>query len=175
MENISLKIATWEYYVKIGTPVDWRSTTANIGSDSKDSDIDHTNGPNTSESTNLELFEHDLTWDLGMWRCNMISGDVWYDVNKDGIYQDEENGLNGLTVYLISISTGNIIDQTITGPKPLTPSDDGFYKFQCVPPGSYYVRYQRPGDLAPSAAFQGTDKTKIAMLLMHLDLILLSV
>lgn len=154
------KLQPGEYYVKIGTPVDWRSTTANIGSDSKDSDIDHTNGLNTSESTNLELFEHDLTWDLGMWRCNMISGEVWYDVNKDGIYQDEENGLNGLTVYLISISTGNIIDQTITGPKPLTPSDDGFYKFQCVPPGSYYVRYQRPGDLAPSAAFQGTDKTK---------------
>ncbi len=149
-----------QYYVKFTLPTDYRFTTANSGSDVTDSDVDDSNGAGTTATIFLSPSEDDRTWDAGAYRCSMISGDVWYDLNKDGVYQDLENGINGLSVFLIDASTGLKVASAVSGPKPGTPSDDGYYKFQCVKPGRYYVSYDRPGDLAASAAFQGTDRNK---------------
>ena len=37
----------------------------------------------------------------------------------------------------------SLFDQTVTGHKPGTPSDDGYFKF-CAPPGTYYVEVVMP-------------------------------
>jgi len=149
-----------QYYVKFTLLTDYRFTTANSGSDVTDSDVDNSNGAGTTATIFLSPSEEERTLDAGAYRCSMISGDVWYDLNKDGVYQDLENGINGLSVFLIDANTGLKVASAVSGPKPGTPSDDGYYKFQCVKPGRYYVSYDRPGDLAASAAFQGTDRNK---------------
>jgi len=149
-----------QYFVKYTLPSDYKFTSANIGNDFADSDVDGSNGLGTTAITYLSPGEDDRSWDAGAYKCAVVSGDVWYDLNKDGIYQDIENGINGLSIYLIDISSNAIVDVSITGPKPNTASDDGFYIFSCVKPGTYYVRFDRPGDLAASAPFQGTNRTK---------------
>ncbi|MBK9994322.1 MAG: DUF11 domain-containing protein [Saprospiraceae bacterium] len=155
------KLMPMQYYAKYTRPAGYGDTDFNRGSDVTDNDVDASNGAGTNATTYLSPGETDRTWDYGVYKCSCISGEVWYDLNKDGIYQDIENGINGLSVYLVNAMTGDVVASAITGPKPGTPSDDGFYSFcSCLRPGMYYVRYDRPGDLAASAAFQGTDRTK---------------
>ena len=150
------------YYAKfeLDNPSDWRKTDVNVGPDFKDCDVDNSNGVNTTATTYLSPGEDDRTWDAGLWQCAVVSGDVWYDLNKDGIYQTIENGINGLSVFLVNANTHAIVERTITTAKPGTPSDDGYYVFPCVRPGNYYIRYDRPGHLAASDAFQGSDRNK---------------
>jgi len=50
---------------------------------------------------------------------------------------------NGWTLY----------DYTYTGHKPGTPSDDGFFKF-CVPPGTYYLKFNNPPTTLVPAVYQ---------------------
>ena len=70
---------------------------------------------------------------------------VWYDINKNDVWDTNENGLNGLKVNLWRNHFGTwvIWDYTPTGHKPDTPSDDGYWKF-CAPPGQYYVQVIMP-------------------------------
>ncbi|MFZ1785165.1 MAG: SdrD B-like domain-containing protein, partial [Ferruginibacter sp.] len=61
---------------------------------------------------------------------------VWNDLNKDGIQDPDEPGIAGVTVMLYT-STGNLYRATIT-------SNDGYYFFDDVPAGTYYVKVTPP-------------------------------
>lgn len=43
-----------------------------------------------------------------------ISGVTWYDVNKDGIQDTNETGINGVKVEVVEIATGNTPYTTTT-------------------------------------------------------------
>ncbi len=149
-----------DYYVKFDVPSGWLVTTANQGPDYKDSDVDNSNGTNTTASTQLSQGEVDRTWDLGLYKCTSISGDVWFDIDYDGIYDPAEKGINGLYVYVIDAATGKTVAATVTSTKPGTPSDDGYYKFICLKPGTYYIRFDKPSSLSVSPPYQGTNPDK---------------
>ena len=153
------KLYPGNYYAKYEYHPMWTVTKPNIGNNTGDSDVDGSNGPNTNATTYLSPGEDDLTWDLGLYKCIMFSGDVWHDLDLDGIYDPAEKGINGLYVYLVDAMSGATVAQQITSVKPGTPSDDGYYKF-CVPPGMYFLRFERPGHLAASEPFKGNDSTK---------------
>lgn len=70
---------------------------------------------------------------------------VWYDINKDDVWNTNENGINGLKVSLWRNHFGTwlIWDNKFTGPKPGFSSTDGYYNF-CAPPGQYYVEVVMP-------------------------------
>jgi len=89
--------------------------------------------------------------------CAVIKGKAWFDNNRDGISQSFENGINGLSVYLVDAMSGLIFDKTNTGIKPGVSSDDGYYIFPCVKPGMYYIKFDSPGNLEPSLPHQGLD------------------
>jgi hypothetical protein len=149
-----------DYYLKFNPPADYRVTTANQGPDFKDSDVDNSNGLNTTATTTLSPGEDDRTWDMGITKCQNLAGDVWFDLNLNGIYDPNEKGINGLYVYLVDSTTGLVVERVTTSTKPGTPSDDGYYIFYCVRPGKYYIRFERPGHLAASLPYQGTNPLK---------------
>ncbi|MBK9992830.1 MAG: DUF11 domain-containing protein [Saprospiraceae bacterium] len=150
-----------QYYAKFSKPANFESTVSNQGSELSDNDVDGSNGVGTNETTYLSPGETDRTWDYGIYKCSCISGDVWYDLNNDGIYQDLENGINGVSVFLVDAMTNQVVASTVTRPKPNTASDDGYYTFcNCVRPGMYYIKFDKPGNLAASQAFRGVDSKK---------------
>ena len=133
------------YYLEFINPTGFDRTFPNIGNDVSDSDSDDTNGPRTTATTYLAPGERDMTWDAGYYKCVPIGDLVWYDINKNDIWDTNENGINALTVNLWRNHFGTwlIWDHVRTGHKPNTPSDDGYFKF-CAPPGQYYIEVELP-------------------------------
>ncbi|MEP7196465.1 MAG: SdrD B-like domain-containing protein [Saprospiraceae bacterium] len=149
-----------DYYTKFNPPTGWNYTDPNLGPDFKDSDVDNSNGAGTTASTHLVPGEDDRTWDVGLFKCSMIGGRVFFDTDLDGVFDPTENGINGLNVFLVNAMTGVTVSSFRTQVTPGTPSDDGYYKFNCIKPGMFYVLFERPGHLAASDAYRGGNPDK---------------
>ena len=149
-----------DYYLKFEAPAGFVLTLPNSTTDFKDSDVDNSNGPGTTATTHLSPDEDDTTVDAGFYRCIMVCGDVWYDFDMDGIYDAAEKGINGLRVYIIDAISGATVSTLTTSVKPGTPSDDGYFKAACLRPGTYYIRFERPGHLGASEPYKGTNPNK---------------
>ncbi len=87
--------------------------------------------------------------------CAVITGEAWYDANGDGIYQQIENGINGMLIQLVDAMTGKTVSTMETITRPGTSSDDGYYEFPCVKPGMYYIRFDSLAGFTTSTPFQG--------------------
>ena len=151
-----------DYYLEFITPSGFEGTFVDRGNDEKDSDVSNANGPGTTPVTTLSPGERDLTWDAGYYRCIPIGDLVWYDINKNDVWDSNENGINGLQVLLWRNHFGTwlVWDETFTGQRPGTPSDDGYWKF-CAPPGEYYIEIIMPPlGLVRARPFIGPDRTK---------------
>lgn len=133
------------YYLEFKTPSGYERTFSNVGNDNTDNDIDGTNGVGTTSATQIVENERDMTIAAGFFKCVPIGQLVWYDINKNDVWDSNENGINGLKVNLWRNNLGRwgIYDFKITGQKPGTPSDDGYFLF-CAPPGEYYVEVIMP-------------------------------
>ena len=135
-----------QYYVKFFAPNDYSFTTSNTGGNNLvDSNVGGSNGFGTTAIITLSQGENDLTIDAGLYRCIPLGELVWYDTNQNSVWDEVENGLNGIKVHVYRFEGGNyeLYDVQFTGHKPGTPSDDGYWKI-CVPPGMYYVQYIIP-------------------------------
>ncbi len=148
------------YYLKFDTPAGWNNSKPNAADDFKDNDVDNSNGPGTTATTYLSAGESDLSWDAAYFICLTISGVVWNDLDKDGIYDLEEKGINGLNVEIVDAITGRVVTKMLTDIQPGTSSKDGYYKSDCLEPGNYYVHFERPGDLGASPPYQGSNPDK---------------
>jgi len=142
------------YYLKFETSADYLVTLPNLGNDANlDSNIDGSNGSGTTPIIVLSPGENDLSWDAGFYKCAQIGDLIWFDVNENNAKEAEENGVNGIRVNLFrQMPDGDFIlwDYTFSGPKPNSPSDDGYFKF-CAAPGTYYLEfYQPPYGLVPA-------------------------
>ena len=62
-----------------------------------------------------------------------ISGCVWYDDNGNGILDQGEGGLEGVTVYLYRDNDGLLVDTQ-------TSAQDGSYRFADQLPGDYIIQ-----------------------------------
>ncbi len=149
-----------EYYIRFDNIDDFIHTTPDVGgNDTQDSDVDDSNGPNTTPIFTQTAGEIDSGWDLGLYKCVPVGELVWLDVNENGMWDNNENGINGLKVELYK-NVANLwikTDITYTGHKPNTASDDGYYKF-CVSPGQYYLKFNNPPDrLVRTRPNQGTE------------------
>ncbi|MGB4959296.1 MAG: SdrD B-like domain-containing protein, partial [Saprospiraceae bacterium] len=101
--------------------------------------------PRTTATIRLAPGQRDMTWDAGYYKCIDIGDLVWYDINKNDIWDTNENGINGLKINLWKNHFGTwlIWDFKYTGQKPGSPSDDGYFNF-CAPPGQYYIQVIMP-------------------------------
>jgi hypothetical protein len=151
-------ITPGEYYVEFVLPETYQITRNDRGNDdTRDSDVDDFNGPNTTRLYNIQSNNYSI--DAGILKCVEITGTVWFDYNENDIHDLTENGINGLKVELYKLEFGDWVlwEVQYTGHKPGTPSDDGYYTF-CVDPGSYYLRFVNPPEtLVPVRPFAGAE------------------
>ena len=134
-----------KYNILFKSPLGFLPTFANSGNDNVDSDVLNVAGVGIVVSIFVNAGENDMSIDAGFYRCVPIGQLVWYDINKNDVWDTNENGINGLRVNLWRNqgSVWNIFDFKFTGQKPGSASDDGYFMF-CAPPGQYYIEVIMP-------------------------------
>ena len=136
-----------DYKVKVVPPSGARLTTRDAASatDLSDSDVDTASGETIV--TSLISGENDLTWDAGIFVPASVGDLVWHDLDTDGIHDDGEPGVAGVTVELLG-ADGTVVATTTT-------ASDGTYRFENLRPGDYQVRVTPPTGFIVSDPDQG--------------------
>jgi hypothetical protein len=124
-------------------------TAPNVGGDPAiDSDADPATG--TTDGLTLAAGETNRTLDAGIVCPAKIGDRVWDDKNKDGLQDDGEPGVAGVTVELFDCGPDGVAgteDDINTGESRVTDAIDGLYMFGAEPgvfdlePGRYYVKF----------------------------------
>ena len=111
-----------------------------------------------SDEVTLVAGERDATIDAGFYEPRASLGDyVWNDKNANGIQDDGETGINGVTVRLLSCA-GAELNTTVTGaggPNDQSADVNGFYEFTGLEPGCYKVMFDQPAGFEVSPRQQG--------------------
>lgn len=137
-------------------PAGYSYSPQNAGSnDAKDNDAD----PSTGKTgiINLSAGEIDMTVDAGIQNPTLptaaLGNYVWYDADLDGVQDANETGAAGVTVTLYDASN-TIIGITST-------NANGYYIFNNLPAGSYYVGFSNlpPGYILTNTDQGGNDAT----------------
>jgi len=136
------------YQVSVIPPNDYEISQATQGTnDSLDSNID-TLGLMQSET--LISGEHNPTYDAGIYQFASIGNYVWEDLNANGIQDETNTGIEGVTVNITGVNAnGDTINLT-------TKTDaNGFYLFDELIPGSYQVSLIPPTGFEITPSNQG--------------------
>jgi len=145
------------YTIKFVVPFGYTVSPLNSGSDSTVDSDGIVNGLEaTTEVTQLDPGEIDLTYDLGLFLPSgtppaAIGDKVWYDTDQDGIQDANEPGIQGFLVELYDANGFEIAD-TIT-------NEDGEYSFANLAAGTYSLRFVSQPGYIPSPQDAGDDDT----------------
>ncbi|MFK7904519.1 MAG: SdrD B-like domain-containing protein, partial [Chitinophagales bacterium] len=117
------------YFIVFGEVEDYSTTILDAGSND---DLDSDAGVNgQTPSVSLVGGENNTSLDAGYYEPVTIGDLVWLDLNGDGVQNQDENGIGGVTVFVLN-DDGNVVGTTTT-------SSNGFYTFDNLAPGSYTV------------------------------------
>lgn len=142
-----------EYTLEYSTPNGGYSLTKadQSNNDAVDSDAQLVNGKYVAKATIQD--DDNMTVDAGFYKSVYNIGDfVWNDTNKNGIQDDGEKGLAGVTV-LLKDEQGRTIATTVT-------DKNGKYGFYELESGNYTVQFITPDGYTLSPSKVGTDVTK---------------
>ncbi len=127
--------------------------------DAVDSDADRTTG--RTHSVTLASGDENLTLDMGIYLPVVIGDRVWEDLNGNNIQDDGEPGVPNVVVAIYDADTNEpVLDMGSGLPLTATTNSDGLYLFSELPPGNYYVVFDRmtlPAGYGPVLANQGDD------------------
>ena len=113
-------------------PGDLVLTTADQGANTTDSDANVTTG--RTAPIIVGAGQTDLSWDAGYVNpLGSIGNRVWNDLDKDGIQDPNEPGIEGVVVTLLD-GNGNPIGTTTT-------DGTGSFIFPDLPPGDYALKF----------------------------------
>ncbi|GCE76876.1 SdrD B-like domain-containing protein [Cellulomonas biazotea] len=93
--------------------------------------------------------EQDTTLDFGFRPLRALGDTVWFDVDRDGVQDDGEPGMPGVTVRLLDDATSAELATTTT-------DADGRYRFDLLEPGAYRVQVELTGADAARYTFTTT-------------------
>lgn len=103
------------------------------------SNFSNVNTGGYSENIDVKKLNEDDVIDVGVIRAGSIGSTVWYDNNKDGKQNKNEEGIEGIDVFLCD-SNGKLLSVTNT-------DKNGKYSFNNLDPGKYYVIFETPKNL----------------------------
>ena len=139
------------YNVGFALPSGYAFTTLNAGSDrTVDSEVD----PSTGKTACFTLAsgENATKYDAGMYFNKGSIGDkVWNDANYDGLQNNNESGIPGITVKLYT-SAAVLVSSTTT-------DINGNYSFKDQTPGSYYISVTSPSGYTITSQTVGSDRS----------------
>jgi uncharacterized repeat protein (TIGR01451 family) len=93
--------------------------------------------------------EFDETIDVGLIPLASLGNYVWHDLNGDGIQDGNEPGIPGVAVALYN-ANGNLVDTQLT-------DANGFYLFEDLYPGDYYLDFIGPIGFQLTSPNQGSN------------------
>ncbi len=129
-----------DYYVLFNNAGGIQFTAPSQGTDtSLDSDITNANGAGTTDDFSVCSGEMITDIDAGLVLEPAKAGNlVWLDLNANGIQDPLEPGLDNVVVELYDVSNTLIATQNTDA--------DGFYLFDDIQPGNYYLVFLPPGN-----------------------------
>lgn len=154
--------AAGDYFLEFEQPAGYTfSSQDQGGDDALDSDAD----PATGLTAVFNLTDADTSRDAGLYGspASVVSDFVWSDSDGDGIQDGGENGLNGITVRLYQ-DDGDSTPQPATDYLIATTTTanngfDGYYDFDQLAAGDYFVQFVAPGMSVFTMRDQGGDDT----------------
>ncbi len=156
-------LAPGSYYVEFTTPAgsSLMPTTPNaVGNEADESDLDGSNGPNTTALFTLTAGQDEPRIDAGFFEPAQLGNFVWFD---DGTNPDSQDGTDvpadGITVNLLDGNGNPVIDMTTGLPVTTTTDPTGEYRFTNLAPGDYQVEFVLPGGFTPVTPNFGSDLT----------------
>jgi hypothetical protein len=141
-----------DFVIGFGLPSGYAYTLSNAGSDTN---LDSNALPGDGKTAVFAVTsgETDNSVDAGYYQPGMIGSQVWADVNDDGLLNNGETGINGVTVQLYAQGKVPGTD----GPDATTTTstvgpNEGIYSFANLRPGNYFVHIPTPPVSAPLAS-----------------------
>ncbi|MFO7447821.1 MAG: SdrD B-like domain-containing protein [Ignavibacteriaceae bacterium] len=134
-------VAAGDYYLKVSVPTGWGLTLMDAGTDDLlDSDADPLSSKTACFNIDPPNCDSNATrWDIGLYEHptkGKVGDRVWLDVNKNGIQDNSEAGVSGITVKLYNCEDA-LLRTTVT-------NGNGLYLFDSLDAGSYYVKFMLP-------------------------------
>jgi uncharacterized repeat protein (TIGR01451 family)/LPXTG-motif cell wall-anchored protein len=144
-----------DYVVQFVKPENTTFTWMLEGEDStvdSDADVDGLVPFTAPESGDNSLETPDEpTLDAGLVKLVSVGDYVWYDVNRDGIQDEGEAPVPGVTVNLYDDETGELLATAVT-------DENGFYSFTDLWAGATYtVEFVKPAGTSFTSMDSGTD------------------
>ena len=132
------------YILRFVTPSGYYLTAANIGADTTDSDAGN---DGYSGTYTVPIGTQEESVDAGLYQLASIAGTVFADTNNNGLQDNGETGIAGVTVTISGTDgQGTSVFRTTTT------ASDGTYSFADLVPGTYTV-----SESQPSAYLDGND------------------
>ena len=140
-----------QYYVVFSIPENYKVSPQNEGTnESSDSDANVQTGK--SDVITLVAGIDNRTVDMGLYQeAGKIGDRVWYDANKNGLQDKNENGVGDVSVTLYRVGEDKPIKETKT-------SATGIYSFEKVTPAEYYIVFTAPKAYSITKANKGEDE-----------------
>ena len=141
-----------DYSVEVVKPAGYEFTLKDqlsADGDYVDSDADPATG--AMDVTTLVAGENDLTWDAGIFQLASIGNFVWDDLNLNGVQDNGEAGVAGVTV--------NLKDGTGATVGTMTTDSNGYYVFENLVPGDYSVEVVKP------AGYEFTQRIRVVAIM----------
>lgn len=143
------------YAVEVVAPADYAFSPADMGGDDTlDSDCDPTTG--RTPSITVTPGQMVSTVDAGLTPLGSIAGQVFYDVNADGIRAQSESGTSGFTITLYNAgadATAGTVDDVAIGSSAV--DSDGRFAFAGLGVGYYFMSVSSPFGYAFGPVGQG--------------------
>ena len=142
-----------DYYIGLNMSFGTSVTIDNAGDETIDSDVDNSNGPGTTSTITLISGDTNMDTDIGILSTpGSVGNFLWIDNNGNGIQDNNEPGVNDVSVMLYD-GNSNLINETITADND--EGDAGYYLFENVTAGDYFIVFDLPEGYLPTAAFRG--------------------
>ena len=150
-------VAPGRYYVRIDLQAGIVFSQALMGGINSDSDITNENGPGSTYMFDILSGQNITNIDLGLVpQRAQVGNRVWEDYNANGVQDVMEPGINDVLVKLYT-HEGILVDEQLTVTNNF---EAGYYLFDDVVPGEYYISFEISDEFKPSPSNMGGDDSR---------------